>query len=392
MLLASDGKADSLSTRWRRMSAPGWGVLENPRRQCAAVMCAESLWWRCHRRLAGGAPVLAGDAAVRHPRRGGRLAARRRAEGARLAGERETIQVVYGMGPLRSTERRERRHMETAAFLRISHLDLSVSDVEASASWYERVLGLRRLRRAEYPKRTMIVLLHQASGLVIGLNQHQGSPGEPFDERRAGLDHVGFAVEARKELQAWQARLAALGVEHSPVADTEAGSALVFRDPDHIQLELWWSKPDVTTAATSGAGLIERSSPDGVAETVRRLAEAAAASGVTVFATIDHAAGARSAGLEMPETQVVLLGNPLAGTPVMLAAPDLALDLPTRVLIRQPPPGIPGSRVVFHDPEDTARSHALTPGQAGGLQGIIALVDRALKDDPHGLWDYAAGN
>lgn len=133
--------------------------------------------------------------------------------------------------------------METTAFTGISHLDLSVSDVDASASWYEQVLGLRRLKRVELPTRTMIVLFHQASGLIIGLNQHQGAPDDPFDERRAGLDHVGFAVESREELDGWQARLASLGVVHSLVGDTEAGSALVFRDPDRIQLEMWWTKP-----------------------------------------------------------------------------------------------------------------------------------------------------
>jgi catechol-2,3-dioxygenase len=127
-------------------------------------------------------------------------------------------------------------------FVGISHLDLSVSDVDASASWYERVLGLRRLRRVELATRTMIVLFHDATGLVIGLNQHQGCPEEPFDERRAGLDHVGLAVESREHLDLWETRLADLDVEHSPVADTPVGSALVFRDPDNIQLELWWTK------------------------------------------------------------------------------------------------------------------------------------------------------
>ncbi len=133
--------------------------------------------------------------------------------------------------------------MEAPGFFGIGHLDLSVSDVETSAVWYQRVLRLARVRRVDFAERTMVVLRHKASGLVIGLNQHQGFPGGPFDEQRAGLDHVGFAVERRQDLDAWQERLATLGVEHSPVADTEVGSALVFRDPDHIQLELWWSKP-----------------------------------------------------------------------------------------------------------------------------------------------------
>ena len=140
--------------------------------------------------------------------------------------------------------------MSTTAFSGISHLDFSVSDVEASAAWYERVLGLRRLRRVDLPERTMIVMLHEPAGLVIGLNEHTASVGGAFDEHRAGLDHVGFAVAAREDLDVWQARLAELGVEHSPAADTESGAALVFRDPDNIQLEFWWTKPRAG-AATS---------------------------------------------------------------------------------------------------------------------------------------------
>lgn len=137
--------------------------------------------------------------------------------------------------------------MTTTTFGGISHLDLSVSDVEASAAWYERVLDLRRVRRVDLPQRTMIVLVHETTGLVIGLNQHHAFPGGAFDERRAGLDHVGFAVATRAELDVWQEWLADRGVEHSPVTDTDSGTALVFRDPDHIQLELWWPKPPPVT-------------------------------------------------------------------------------------------------------------------------------------------------
>ena len=133
--------------------------------------------------------------------------------------------------------------MSAITFQGIHHLDLSVVDAEASAAWYERVLGLRRLRRAEFPGRTMIVLFHDDARLVIGLNQHQASDGSAFDERKTGLDHVGFTVGSREDLDAWQARLAEAGVEHSPIADAESGSALVFRDRDNIQLEMWWPRP-----------------------------------------------------------------------------------------------------------------------------------------------------
>jgi len=126
-----------------------------------------------------------------------------------------------------------------------SHIDLSVSDVELSADWYCETLGLRRMRRADLDNRIMIVLLHEATGLIIGLNQHREPTADRFDERRPGLDHIGFGVAERAELDQWQSRLASLGVEHSPVTDSASGSgtALVFRDPDNIQLEFWWTRP-----------------------------------------------------------------------------------------------------------------------------------------------------
>ena len=128
-------------------------------------------------------------------------------------------------------------------FTSISHLDLSVTDVETSATWYCEVLGLRRVRRSDLDNRIMVVLIHEVSGLVIGLNQHHHMVGDRFDEHRPGLDHVGFGVSDRTELGEWEAKLVTLGVEHSPVQDSASGSgaALVFRDPDNIQLEFWWT-------------------------------------------------------------------------------------------------------------------------------------------------------
>lgn len=132
-------------------------------------------------------------------------------------------------------------------FTTVSHIDLSVSDGEKSAAWYVETLGLKRLRRANLDNRIMIVLLHEATGLIVGLNQHTVPTAEKFDEHRPGLDHIGFGVTERAELDVWQRRLAELGVEHSPVTDSPSGSgaALVFRDPDNIQLEFWWTRPPV---------------------------------------------------------------------------------------------------------------------------------------------------
>jgi catechol 2,3-dioxygenase-like lactoylglutathione lyase family enzyme len=87
-----------------------------------------------------------------------------------------------------------------------------------------------------------VLLVDQRSGLVIGLHTNTGNDGEPFDEACTGLDHVGFNVCTREELEAWAAWLDKLGIEHSGIRDGDepfAFATLVFRDPDNIQLELF---------------------------------------------------------------------------------------------------------------------------------------------------------
>ncbi|MGB6059579.1 MAG: VOC family protein [Microthrixaceae bacterium] len=129
------------------------------------------------------------------------------------------------------------------SFTRVAHVDLTVSDLDASAQWYCDALGLRNLHRGEVDGRITVVLLHKDTGLIIGLNQHAVTKIGVFDERIVGLDHIGFGVDTREELDKWEQRLDELGIEHSPIADTPVGSALVFRDPDNIQLEFWWTRP-----------------------------------------------------------------------------------------------------------------------------------------------------
>lgn len=81
--------------------------------------------------------------------------------------------------------------------------------------------------------------------------------------------------------------------------------------------------------------LVEHASATDFATTMDRLVAVIDEAGMTVFARIDHAAAARAAGLTMPPTVVLLYGNPRGGTPIMLAAPRAALELPLRVLLRE---------------------------------------------------------
>lgn len=126
----------------------------------------------------------------------------------------------------------------------------------------------------------------------------------------------------------------------------------------------------------NSAGLLFLKSPVGAKETIARITEFANAKGVTIFTVIDHAEAARSVGLQMPETSVVILGNPKAGTSLMLAHPDLALDLPTRVLVREGPAGC---EVLLMDPEVIAARYGLERDQTEVLTKLVSLITSAIE-------------
>ena len=79
-------------------------------------------------------------------------------------------------------------------------------------------------------------------------------------------------------------------------------------------------------------GIISQPSPYSVPETIDRLAAILQAKGITTFARIDQQAEAEKVGLNLRPTQLLLFGNPQAGTPLMVAAPTIALDLPLKAL------------------------------------------------------------
>ena len=131
----------------------------------------------------------------------------------------------------------------------LHHVALTVTDLDASTDWYEQVFNIRFRLEAPHLGGTGLLLADDAWQLIIVLHRHDTNSSECFAETRTGLDHVGFAVPSRADLQRWQARLEELGIEvadaadraltQSPIADTPHGSVLVFRDPDNIQLELY---------------------------------------------------------------------------------------------------------------------------------------------------------
>lgn len=123
---------------------------------------------------------------------------------------------------------------------KLSHTSFSVTDAERTARWWNDVLGLVTFDRVAGDDWRGVLVLHEPSGMVIELQEHDGNPGDRFDPRRTGLDHVGLKVDSRAELVEWQEHFARHGVDHTPVVDREYGSVLTFRDPDGIQLEMFY--------------------------------------------------------------------------------------------------------------------------------------------------------
>ena len=112
------------------------------------------------------------------------------------------------------------------------------------------------------------------------------------------------------------------------------------------------------------AGLVKKFSPHSVGETMDRLEKVVNDKGLTVFLRIDHQANAKKIGLQMPESQVLIFGNPKMGTLIMQGNPAAGLDLPLRVVVYSSDDG--RTWVAYHDPREI--------GETFGLQGNKALT------------------
>jgi catechol 2,3-dioxygenase-like lactoylglutathione lyase family enzyme len=129
----------------------------------------------------------------------------------------------------------------------IHHISVTVTDLAASLTWYQRLLGADHVPM-KFPHYGCEdtgygeLLVDPRSGVVIGLHTNTGNDGQRFDEARTGLDHVALNVASRADLEAWTVRLDELGIEHSGIRVGDQPfpfATVVFRDPDNIQLELF---------------------------------------------------------------------------------------------------------------------------------------------------------
>jgi uncharacterized protein (DUF302 family) len=124
-------------------------------------------------------------------------------------------------------------------------------------------------------------------------------------------------------------------------------------------------------------GLVQVASHYSVDETVQRLESLLVRKGLQVFAVIDHSGEAAKVGLKMRPTKVVIFGSPKGGTPVMVAAPTLAIDLPLKALVAEDENG--KVWVSYNSPEYLQRRHGVPEDLINNIAGAGALVAKAVE-------------
>ena len=130
------------------------------------------------------------------------------------------------------------------------------------------------------------------------------------------------------------------------------------------------------TLATDN-GIVDTPSPYSLEQTVEKLRNVLQARGLTLFALVDHSGEAEKVGMKMPATKLLIFGSPKAGTPLMVAAPTLAIDLPLKTLVSQDAGG--KVWVSYNSPEYLQQRHGVPDDLVKNIAGVGAVVAKAVE-------------
>jgi len=122
-------------------------------------------------------------------------------------------------------------------------------------------------------------------------------------------------------------------------------------------------------------GIVEIKSQHTVDDTVSRLRQILEAKGVKLFAVVDHSGEAASVGMGMPPTKLLIFGNPKAGTPLMLAAPSTAIDLPLKLLVSEDAGG--AVTISYNSPAYLQQRHGFSENLIQNIAVVEALAKAA---------------
>ena len=133
----------------------------------------------------------------------------------------------------------------------------------------------------------------------------------------------------------------------------------------------------MNTPAASDSGVARIPSSHSVADTVARLEGLLNERGVHIFARIDFSGDAARAGLALRPEQMLIFGNPKAGTPLMQNEPAVGLDLPLKALVFEDAGG--RTWIAWNEPQYIVRRHALPAALAANLAAVVPLIERAAQ-------------
>ena len=133
----------------------------------------------------------------------------------------------------------------------------------------------------------------------------------------------------------------------------------------------------MNSTTLSAAGIVRIPSQHSVATTLERLEAFLKERGVMIFARIDFSGDAGRAGLTMHTEQMLIFGNPKAGTPLMQSAPTAGLDLPVKALVWEEADG--STSIAYNDPQYVVRRHGLDAALAANLAAVVPLIERAAR-------------
>jgi uncharacterized protein (DUF302 family) len=134
---------------------------------------------------------------------------------------------------------------------------------------------------------------------------------------------------------------------------------------------------EALAVAGSGKGVLRRPTRRSVDDVVERVKGLLETKGISLFALIDHAGEAAKVGMKMPPTKLLIFGSPKGGTPLMLAAPSVAIDLPLKILVAEDPSG--KVFVSYNSPEYLKERHALPAELLQNIAIVEALVAAATE-------------
>jgi uncharacterized protein (DUF302 family)/uncharacterized membrane protein YidH (DUF202 family) len=132
---------------------------------------------------------------------------------------------------------------------------------------------------------------------------------------------------------------------------------------------------EISMTLSSGKGIINTLSNHSVDQTVEKLKGILAAKGVALFALVDHSGEAEKVGMKMPPTKLLIFGSPKAGTPLMLAAPSVAIDLPLKILVSEDAQG--KVWISYNSPAYLQERHGFPPELLQNITVIETLATKA---------------